>query len=270
MENWNYRPTLSRVILLLLFFSISILGFNQDLQKIKEVAITDPVGVSLDRSGSIFVAHKRGSISKFSKTGEVELVYSPERNAAITLIEAWTTLDILTFQEGIQSLTLLNRFLTPISVINLSTHIGYARLATFNYESNIWVIDDTDFSLKLLDTSLDKVTINTPLNLILNEDDYQLTFIREYQNLLFIGDLNTGVLVFDNLGNYLKTLAAEKIKFFGFIENEIYYHLGDELILTDIYTITERRINVPRAKYYLVTKDQLYAFRNDRLEIYEY
>ena len=250
--------------------AITLQGVTQNLQRIKEVRIQEPVAISMDRNGAIFIAHRGGSISKLSKNGEIELKYSPERNGGVSLLEAWTTLDILVFYEGLQSLTLLNRFLTPISTTDLSSHIGYARLATFNYESNIWVIDDSDFSLKLLDTSLNRVTINTPLNLILDQENYQLTFIREYQNLLFIGDLNTGVLIFDNLGNYIRTINVDGVTFFSFIENEIYYKIGDELIFKDIYSNVERRIDIFPAVYYLVSKNELYLFTKDEMAIYSY
>lgn len=270
MGNWNYRHIHRRLSFSIAFLILPLLGNAQNLKKIKEIRIDEPIAVSIDRNGSIFIGHNGGKISKVSNTGELDLIYSPKKNTAITLLEAWTTLDILAFHEGLQSLTLLNRFLTPISTIDLATHIGYARYATFNYEANIWVIDDSDFSLKLLDTSLDRVTINNPLNLIMDQENYQITFIREYQNLLFISDLNTGILIFDNLGNYLRTLKTKNVDFFGFLENAIYYKSGDKLIFKDIYANSERVMDVPKAKYYLATKNEIYSFTEEKLTIYGY
>ncbi len=271
MENWNYNHIPDKsLIITLVALTLPLLSSSQDLQRINLVRIKEPVAVSMDRNGSILMADKWGNINRISKNGDMELNYSPEKNGRVTLLEGWTTLDILVFYESFQSVTLLDRFLAPISSIDLAPHVGFGRLATYNYESNIWVIDDTDFSLKLLDTSLNKITINTPFNLILDPDNYEIAFAREYQNLLFISDLKTGILIFDNLGNYLKTLPVKEVTYFGFVDNDIYFVSGSELIFQDIYSTKEKRIEVPTAKYYLASNNRLFLFSKDWLTIYNY
>jgi len=110
----------------------------------------------------------------------LELTYSTPKRGAVTLIGAWPTLNVLLFYQDFQSITLLDRFLAPIADIDLNDKIGFARLATFNFESNIWLIDDSDFSLKLWDRRLDQIAVVTPFNLLLNPEDYEITFMREY------------------------------------------------------------------------------------------
>lgn len=271
MDKWCYGNIPNQFQLVLV--TVLIAGsscFSQNLQKIREVGIENPVAVSMDRNGSLLVADKNGSMNKYSIEGEKELNYSPQRNGRITLLEAWTTLDILAFYGGLQSVTILNRFLTPTFTIDLAPFIGYARLATYNYESNIWAIDDSDFNLKLLDLALNRVTISTPLNLILDEGSYDIRFIREYQNLLFIGDYNTGILIFDNLGNYLRTLDVKAVDYFGFVKNEIYYLIENNLIFRDIYTNEEHSLAIPKARHYLVSNDRLFIFSKDTMAIYQY
>ena len=109
MRSWNYLST-RRVFALLLGWVICVTVHAQRLKKLKEVDINEPVAVSVDRRGSVLIADRSGSINKYSNEGVFELNYSPNRNTKVSLIEAWTTLDVLVFYEGIQSIAILNRF----------------------------------------------------------------------------------------------------------------------------------------------------------------
>lgn len=244
--------------------------FGQELRLINEFEVDEPQSASLDRKGSLFIAERSGIINKYGSGGEIDLTYSASRNSKITLLEAWSTLDVLVFYGGYQSVTILNRFLSPITEVSLQDKIGFARLATFSGESNLWVIDDSDFSLKLLDLSLDLITIVTPFNQILDPDDYDISYIREYQNLLFIVDKNTGILVFDNLGNYLRTIEAKGLTFTGFINDEIYYAIDNELTLVNIYSEEQRTINLPSDGMALVSNDKVYLIGERTVKVFSY
>lgn len=259
-------------ILIAWYLTVPILssGYSQQLTLLKEIQITEPVSASVDRRGNLFVAERSGVINKYSQNGDVELNYASSRNTRPTLLEAWTSLDILLFFEATQSVTILNRFLTLKSEYSLSDRIGFARLATFNFESNLWVIDDSDFTLKMLDLTINRVTISVSLNQILNPDDYQFSFIREYQNLLFVADVHTGVLVLDNLGNYLRTIPVKDIQHFGFRNNEIYFQSPEGLIFIDIYTGDQRKMDVPNAKFTLITSKRIYQADTGSLRVYVY
>ena len=236
-----------------------------------EFPIEKAASASLDRKGALFVATATGTVNKYSSDGEFELTFSAARNSKIGLVEAWTTLDIMVFYAGFQSVTLLNRFLAPITEISLRDKVGFARLVTSNYESNLWVIDDSDFSLKLIDLTLDQVTINTPFNQVLDPESYDISFLREYQNLLFIVDQSSGVLVFDNLGNYLRKISVGAgIEFVGFLNNELYYSRDQELVFIDIYTGDRRSLPLPSSGLVLATASRIFLLKGSRVELYSY
>ena len=159
--------------------------------------------------------------------------------------------------------------MTPISTIDLTPYVGFARLVTYSYESNIWIVDDTDFTLKLLDVELQKVVSTTPLNSVLNMNDYDISFMREYQNLLFISDLNSGILVFDNLGNYLRTIVVTGVSYFGFEGNDIYYSVDGELIYSDLYSAEERKIQLPAGGYNLSLNGKILSVGQNRMTFYQ-
>lgn len=246
---------------------------------------TTPTGpvlkVSQDRYYNFYVADERGNLFKYDSLGNELLRYSPQRKADITLIEAWRTVNIFLFYRELQEYTLLDRFLTNSNgnfkfvneVENNEKSIGFARLATLSSDNNLWVFDDEDFSLKKYDTKINRTILNTSLDLILDAQYYDLNFIREYQNLVFINDKNSGILVFDNLGNYKNKLPFKGLNYFNFLDNSIYFIQNGKLVLYDLYKGGRKEFPLPEGKaynYVLLSHSMAYLAGKDFVDLYRF
>ena len=87
-----------------------------------------------------------------------------------------------------------------------------------------------------------KLNVFNILSLSLSVKNIQPTFMREYQNLLFVGDKNSGVLVFDNLGNYMDTIPLKGGAYFSFSENSLVSIEEGQIVLVDIYSKQKRKV----------------------------
>jgi len=276
--------TKSLLLILALGIILSLPSFTSEklqwtyLRTVKTIPIKN---VSIDRYSNIFVSDDKGNLFRYDSLGNESLKYSPLKKAEISILESWRTVNIFMFYRELQEFNIIDRFLTTSSsnfkflneVENDEISIGFARLATIAGDNNIWVFDDEDFSLKKYHTQLNKVIINTPLELILNTQYYDLNFIREYQNLVFINDKNSGVLVFDNLGNYKNKIDAQGINYFNFLDNYLYFIKDDKLVMLDIYKGDQQSFNIPEGKKYqfiLLTRSLAYLFDKDQIDIYKF
>jgi hypothetical protein len=235
-----------------LIISLFLLIFLQQTvfsQNIQTIAIQKPTAVSTDRYDNIFVADISGKITCFDTTGKKMLEYSPVQVARISLLESWRSTKIFVFYQDLQAFTLLNRFLVATAEqYHFSDAIGFARLATLANDDNLWIFDEADFSLKKYNPDNEQVILNVPLSLLVENKDYNFTFIREYQNLLFVSDANSGILVFDNLGNYKKKIPISGLKHVGFLGDELYYFKDDKLYFSHLYQTAERTIKLPKTE----------------------
>lgn len=246
----------------------------QTLELIKTIKINAPDKVSVDRYSNIFVCDGDGNVNKYDTVGNLKLTYSPQKIGNISLIEAWNSVKIFLFYKDFQEYVILDRFLTPISIYNFDlSSIGFARTATLAADNNLWIIDDSDFSLKKYDIQLQTITIETPLDLLLDAREYDINFMREYQNMLFINDYNSGILVFDNLGNYKKKLPFSRLESFGFLNEELYYLEDNKIHLFHLYNFNTRTIQLPEDKIFInviVFENQVCLFSEDYFFIYKY
>ncbi|MBC7390477.1 MAG: hypothetical protein H7329_14780 [Opitutaceae bacterium] len=228
--------------------------------------------VSQDSYGNLYFSDLKGNINKYDSLGNYLINYSPQKLGTVSLLEAWNTIRIFVFYRDFQEYTILERFLGPMPGNPLNQEqIGFARQATLASDFNLWVIDETDFALKKYDRQFNKVVNKTSLDLLLDVREYDISFLREYQNNLYINDRNTGVLVFDAFGSYKKKIPFKGIDFFSFHENDLFYLQNDTVRFFDLYLFTENILTLPSGMKYkrvLIHDRKLYAIRPDGFDIY--
>ncbi|MEM9391442.1 MAG: hypothetical protein AAGA02_13265, partial [Bacteroidota bacterium] len=220
---------------------------GQDFIEVRALSTELSELVSTDKKGNIYVSLANGAINQYNTDGDLLNHYSPVKPSEAALIEAWNPLKIFVFYRDFQEYVFLDRFLTTASRFSFAEISSYIGLATMSADNNLWLIDYSEFSLKKYDVNLQQVTIERPLDLVLDPDEYDLTFMREYQNLLFLADRNKGVLMFDNLGNYLRLLSTDQLDYFSFTKNELYFVKNQSLSFIDIYTGKMRSVDLPKS-----------------------
>lgn len=270
-QSLNFKHLKVKNLILFVFIACSIVTYAQELTVLNTISIKEPEKISVDRYYNIYYSDKKENIQKYDKLGNFLLSYSPPKPGEISLIEAWNSIRIFVFYKDFQEFVLLDRFLAPQPIYKIDQNlIGFARMATISADNQLWVIDDDDFSLKKYDLDNQKLSLKTPLELILKAKDYHINFIREYQNLVYVNDRNSGILVFDNMGNYKKKIEITQIETFGFINDELYYLKDNKIMFYNLYNFEERSINLPPA--YNVTKvivspENIYLFSATNLLI---
>lgn len=237
------------------------------------IPLRSPTSVSQDRNGQLYVLDPMRNLLRLDSLGRPLDTFSPSTRGRITNIDAWNPMKILLFYEDRQSLLLLDRFLRPITSTGLRdiNYDGIARVATLSSDDSFWLFDETNLTLTKLDLRLRKATVETPLNLILDRERFDVRQLREYQNMLYLLDYNNGIYVFDNLGNYKKSIPFKGLAYVGFRGNELYFVQDGQLIFYDLYSSEKQSIALPEKTQYvtvLVGDSQLYLFTKDKADIY--
>jgi hypothetical protein len=218
----------------------------QDTTFLKKISIEKPIALSIDKQQNIFLADEKGNIFKYDSSGKQVLRYAPEKIGLVNSLEAWQRQQIFVFYQEFQEYLFLDRFLNPTSRQKFPFEsVGFAQTATISANHQIWLFDAQDFSIKKFDPQLQQVLIHTSLDLILDAATYDMVWMREYQNRLFLVDAKNGILLFDNLGNYQQTLAYTGVQYLSFKEDKIFFVKDNQLFEVDIYTLEEKKNALP-------------------------
>jgi len=267
----NVKLLLVLLPLIITIFFLEKKIYAQQLVLEKEKNTNSITCVSIDRNGKFVIGDAKGNITQYDSLGNLISRFSPTELSTPCSIEAWRTMNLFVFYKELQQFILLDRFLASSSTFELNLEeIGFSRVATISQDNMIWLFDEINFRLKKYNPTTSKLINETPLDLILDPRDFNITSIREYQNLLFISDQNQGILLFDNLGNYKKTIPASGITYFNFLEEELYYTKDNTLFFINIYTLKERRITLPMKNsiiFVLVTEKKIITFEKNKFYI---
>lgn len=233
------------------------------------------VAVSYDPYGFAYIGDEKGNFYKLDSLGKQMVNYSPPRRGAISSIEAYRNVNIFIFYRDFQVFYYIDRFLNASQSLSFNPDkVGYARLATPALDQSIWVVDDADFTLKKYNTTYQSVDISTPMDLLIDPRSYDMNFMKEYQNLLFINDANSGVLIFDNMGNYKTKIPVVGLTYFSFYEESLVYSKGDGKIhMVHLYTYNDiviEHADFVGVKEVFISNQKLYSLKNNALQIYSY
>lgn len=218
MKNW--------LVFLFLFFPF--LSWGQELEEfgkpLSEIIIRDLDLVSMDTKDQIFISNSRGDIFQYNGKGERLNLFSPTRQGRLHQLEAAWTVNIFSFSADLQEYRILDRFLNLLSEKGFfQTEVQLAKAATLGNNNIIWVWDESDLNLKILDYRRNLITQSQPLNLILNLENLNVVEIREFKNRLFMNVKNEGVFLFDNQGNFLKKINLQTDQRLSFYKEHLFW-----------------------------------------------
>lgn len=228
---------------------------------VRSIVLPQPGAASLDRRGTLYVADAQNNIHQYGPDGQALNTFSPPQPGHVASIEAWNTTKILVFYDDRQQLLLLDRFAAPVGELGLLDYLdGTVRVATLAPNDRVWLLNESDLTLRQFDTNQKRFGLNTPLDLLIGRSRPDFRFLREYQNNLYLLDRTNGVYVFDNLGNYRKKLPFAGLSTLGFRGDELYFVSEGKLQFFHLYTLAQRTLPLPAAEVRQVLVGETYAY----------
>jgi len=94
--------------------------------------------------------------------------------------------------------------------------------------------------------------------------------MREYQNLIFLLDKNTGIVIYNTVGKKINQLKTDANNF-GFFGEELYFLQEGKVVFFDLYTEKIRLVDVGEGKFVLVTDERILLVKeNGRVALFEF
>ena len=183
-----------------------------------------------DKLGNVFVLTPKNDIQKFDKTGKKLAEVNFKVMGEATLIDAGNPLEIYVFYKDQNTLVYFDNMLNYRGETDLYKTLGVNNIQVIcrSYDNGFWFFDPDNFKLKKADKqgSLQSESINlaniadTILSPQMMLDDGKFVYLKTNSDRL---------LVFDILGNYIKTIPLEKFTSFQTRDDKIVYSTSNDL-----------------------------------------
>lgn len=258
----------SRCIIFLVFFNLFSCGSIKEISKPISLSNTRNINVAidnvyLDNLDQLHIVDQKGTLTRYNQDLEVLYKYADNTLGAIQHVDVNNPLKALVYHGDYGIISYLDNTLALIRKSNLQDW-GYNDVTTIasSNDGNIWLYDPSKNQiLKINDAGKIKLSTN-------NLNDYRLEDLNpikivERDNKIFIHDQQYGIIIFDNLGQYLKVLPIKDIKSFQTDGKNIYVYQDNSIKAYTIRLLEEKIIplenrtgilNVlisPRSIYYI-------------------
>lgn len=185
-----------------------------DLTKDIPVIVTN---MDVDNLGNIYVIDNKGKLLKYDENGKLLFEFYNKRLGDITSLDVSNPLEILVFFENYGVVKALDNTLAEIKTVDFNKEGKFVGAEVFckSNDSFLWVADPTTQQILKVDNQLNvKSQTNRFSDLGINE--LQPIKMREAGNHLVVMTKKNGFLIFDNFGQFDKTILANNVRDFQF------------------------------------------------------
>jgi hypothetical protein len=239
-------------------------------KKLKTVEVSDTiVYATVDRPGDIYIVTKEGQIQKFDKDGKLIVVY--KHKGAPTLFDPRDGARLFAYYRNGQQYDYHGPSFDIVASYRIDSAFAIEPwLIAPASGQKLWVLDNADHSLKKLNPSEAQVEVEVIIDATLIEDATAFTYLREYQNFVFLLNPARGIFVFNSLGKHIKIIPVNGSTAFNFIGEDLYFLSGNEVRLTNLFSAESRSIKLnSRPKFIILTDERMVQIGHKTLDIFE-
>ncbi len=218
--------------------------------------------MATDKLQQLYVVTTANEVIKYLANGQEQYRFSNNILGALTHLDATDPFNLLLYYFDYQTVVLLDRTLNKTAEYKL-TNAGFAQVRTVGTSNDgaIWVYDEAAFRLYKIDRQAKILHESPDLSLLLGQAP-QPTQLLARDNWVYMSDPQLGILVFDNFGQYAKTLDIKGVSQFQIIDNRLVFREGAQLQIADLQSFQYGTMALPEAAVnaaqVLVHKNRLY------------
>lgn len=221
--------------IIVFFFIFS--SAHAQLEKVKELTLSNISTLSVDRLGNFYFVLPTGIIQKYDPDGRL-IDESLISALPLTLLEPWNPLKVFSYSNKNSQYRYWDHHLELLDekILEPSLSISPHLVCPANENNKAWILDVADYSLKRVDMITNKIDLEESLPADWIDKNTHFVFIREYQNRVFLLDESKGIFMLNNLGKPITTIGVKGLTFFNFLGQELCYGDGLKIMLLDLFT----------------------------------
>lgn len=244
-----------RKLIFLSFVFIPFIASSQsDLKKVKEWKTKNVALISEDRLGNFFLIQKDGKIRKYDPDGKV-LASGFEK--ALTLIEPWYQPSVFMYVRSKQKYMITGRYFENRQEFELEPALAVEPyLVCPTHDNKLWILDHADLSLKKVNRFTNEVIHEFGIDSTLLSPNNDFIYLREYLNLIFLLDKNSGILILNHLGNVISKIEVSNLTSFYFYGEDLYYLHENKLKFINILNEKQHEVELPTDTQQAILTDE--------------
>ncbi|MDZ4715613.1 MAG: hypothetical protein SH819_09105 [Cytophagales bacterium] len=247
-----------RLLFLAGIVSLAPLAARSQAKPVTVKTDSDILWAGADRAGDLFVVLASGDVEKYDKAGK--LIGTHHLELPPTLLDPLDGVQSFYFQRAGNYYGNISADMTRLKTQVVDPSFAVRPWLVCPALHELWILDSADFSIKKTGMQSSMISLEATLNHLPQKKISDYVHLREYQNYLFLLDRSAGIHMFNGLGKRIKTIGEKNLPYFNFLGEEIYFVVGQEIILIDLYTNEKRSLPLDKSYHFvLLTEDRQYS-----------
>ncbi|HRH01636.1 MAG TPA: hypothetical protein PLN13_05630 [Bacteroidia bacterium] len=235
--------------ILVLLIGSMLLSLTSDKLILHKRVYTQGNYFTTDNLGNCYLVDKN-EITKYDVNGTVFNKFSIKAFGTIQSMDASNPMKLMVFYKDFSKIVYLDNTLSlngnPLDLEELN--LTQAKLICASHSDGIWLFNQQKFELIRLDKNLEVSQTTSNINQLLGIE-LAPTYLCEYANLVYLNNPETGIVVFDIYGTYVKTIPILHLNKFQVINDMIYYLKDNKAVSYNLKTLVQNEIKLPDMKY---------------------
>lgn len=224
-----------------------------------------------------FILNDEGQVFAIDDRGAVTGRYSNDKLGNPARIDA-SQGSLTVWHKDFNTVVWLSPSMTETARLDMAkeANILTATIVAPASDGNLWVYDETAFQLKKIDRQTGRLLVSSPNLSSVLKAPLKPFALQEHNSQVFLGDPQAGILIFDGLGQYARTMPEKGLSPFFISDNKLNF-VSDGFIETiHARFISQRRdLALPEglsseAHSFFINKKRLYCITPTGIEAWVY
>ena len=227
-----------------------------------------------DKLGQLYLVTEKNEVIKYDPNGVEMFRFNNNRLGNLQHIDATDPFNVLLYYSDYLTVITLDRTLNQtldFDLINLN--LLEVKAIGMSNDNNVWLYDEVTFKLRKVDRKgqvlIESDQLNTRLFYTPNPN-----FILERENTVYVNNPETGILVFDIYGKYIKTLDFKGLDDFQVFNKQLIFREGEKLQSFYLQPLVLQTLELPsgteKEDKIRIQKNRLFVKKEDQVMIYKF
>jgi hypothetical protein len=227
-----------------------------------------------DKLSQVYLVTEQNEVIKFDPDGKELFRFSNNTLGNLEHIDVTDPFNVLLYYPDYLAVLTLDRTLNITLEYDLTNlNLLEVKAIGMSNDNNVWLYDEVIFKLRKVDRKGQVVLESDELNMVLYYTP-EPNFILERANTVYVNNPETGILVFDIYGRYIKTLDFKGLEDFQVFNNQLIFRKNEKLMSFHLQPLVLQTITLPpdtkKEDKIRIQKNKLFVKKKDRLLIYEF
>lgn len=228
--------------------------------------------IATDKLQQIYAVTPTNEIIKYAPDGTELYRFSNNTLGDLTYLDTTDPFNLLLFYTDYQLIVTLDRTLNKTAELSLlDIDALQVRAVGMSNDGNIWLYDPLHFRLRKVNSTGEILAESQNLSLLLPNAP-QPTQLIARDNWVYLCDPAQGFLVFNNFGQFQKTIDLKGIAHFQVLNNQLVFQEKERLLVYDQRSFSIHQISLPEGvtveDQLLIQKNRLLVKKQAQVEVY--